>query len=140
MANAKPPDDGISRNLKRIEQRFSTTVIGGALYRQAQRIMAESKERFVPVDLGTLKSSGKVHPPKYSGRTVTVELSYGDAASAYALAVHEHPSRHSPPSWQGAQITFSPSGTGPKYLERPLMAAVPTLAQELARDLNLEKL
>lgn len=127
-------------NLQRIADKFNTTLIGGALYRQAQKIMADSKEHYVPVDLGTLKSSGKVAPPTYLGRTVTVELSYGDAAAAYALAIHEHPSKYSPPSWQGTQVTFSPSGTGPKYLERPLMAALPRLPQELARDLNLEKL
>ena len=127
-------------NLQRIADKFNTTLVGGALYRQAQKIMADSKEHYVPVDLGTLKSSGRVQPPTYMGRTVTVELSYGDAASAYALAVHEHPSKHSPPSWQGTQVTFSPSGTGPKYLERPLMAAIPGLPQALARDLNLEKL
>lgn len=130
----------IVQNLQRIADKLGTTVVGAALYRQAQKIMANSKERYVPVDLGTLKSSGKVHPPQYVGRSVSVELSYGDAASAYALAIHEHPSKHSPPSWQGVQVKFSPSGTGVKYLERPLMAAIPTLPQELARDLNLEKL
>lgn len=132
--------DGISKNLQRIASKFSTTLVGGALYRQAQLIMADSKEHYVPVDLGPLQSSGKVHPPTYFGRTVSVELSYGDAAAAYALAIHEHPSKHSPPSWQGVSVKFSPSGTGPKYLEKPLMAAIPTLPQALARDLNLEKL
>lgn len=132
--------DGITKNLERIANKFNTTLIGAALYRRAQKIMADSKEHYVPVDLGPLKSSGHVNPPSYVGRTVTVELTYGDAASAYALAVHEHPSKYSPPSWQGAQVTFSPSGTGPKYLEKPLMAAVPTLPAELAKDLNLEKL
>lgn len=139
MAAAKPPKDTISPGLQRIANRYGTTVIGAALYRRGQAIMADSKERYVPVDLGPLKASGKVHPPEYLGRRVTVELSYGDAATAYALAVHEHPSKHSPPSWQGVQVQFSPSGTGPKYLERPLMAAVPTLARDLAADLNLEK-
>lgn len=148
--------DGISKSLQRIANKFNTTLIGAALYRRAQKIMADSKEHYVPVDLGTLKSSGHVAPPSYSGRTVTVELSYGDAASAYALAIHEHPSKHSPPSWLartgGAIVTgnqgqgvntsvrFSPAGTGPKYLERPMMAAIPTLPAELAKDLNLEKL
>lgn len=136
---SKPPKDGISQNLERLANKFGTTVIGAALYRRGQAIMADSKENYVPVDLGPLKASGKVHRPQYAGRRVTVELSYGDAAAAYALAVHEHPSKHSPPSWQGVQVQFSPSGTGPKYLEKPLMAAIPTLPQELARDLNLEK-
>lgn len=132
--------DGISKNLERIARKFNTTLIGGALYRRAQKIMSDSKEHYVPVDLGPLKSSGHVHPPEYLGRTVTVALTYGDASIAYALAVHEHPSKHDPPSWQGVNVKFSPSGTGPKYLERPLMAAVPTLPAELAKDLNLEKL
>lgn len=130
----------IVQSLQRIADKLGTTVVAGALYRQAQKIMAISKEKYVPVDLGPLKASGKVHPPKYAGRSCTVELSYGDASMAYALAVHEHPSKYSPPSWQGVQVKFSPSGTGPKYLERPLMAAIPTLPAALARDLNLEKL
>lgn len=130
----------IVQSLQRIADKLGTTVVGAALYRQAQKIMAVSKEKYVPVDLGPLKASGKVHPPTYVGRSCTVELSYGDAAMAYALAVHEHPSKYSPPSWQGVQVQFSPSGTGPKYLERPLMDAIPTLPQALARDLNLEKL
>ena len=135
---AKEPKDTITPNLLKLERRFGTRV-AGALFRRGQAIMADSKERYVPVDLGTLKSSGHVSLPYYVGRKVTVELSYGGAAAAYALAVHEHPSKHSPPSWQGAQVTFSPSGTGPKYLERPMMAALPTLAHEIARDLNLER-
>jgi len=132
--------DAMTANLRRIATKFGTTVIGAALYRQAQKIMADSKEHYVPVDLGALKSSGKVGRPVYEGRKVYVELSYGDAASAYALAVHEHPSKYSPPSWQGTVVQFSPSGTGPKYLERPLMKAAPTLGAEVARDLNLERL
>jgi hypothetical protein len=137
---AKAPKDDMSGNLRRIAAKFGTTVVGAALYRAGQRIMADSKEHYVPVDLGPLKNSGKVAPPNYAGRGVSVELSFGDAAAAYALAVHEHPSKHSPPSWQGVHVTFSPSGTGPKYLERPLMAAIPTLPHELARDLDLENL
>lgn len=131
--------DTISQQLDKLAAKYGSTLIGAALYRRAQGIMADSKEHYVPVDLGTLKSTGKVHPPEYLGRQVTVALTYGDAATAYALAVHEHPSKYSPPSWQGTQVTFSPSGTGPKYLEKPLMAAVPTLPHELAADLNLEK-
>jgi len=131
--------DGITKRLLALEAKFGT-MVAGALYRRAQRIMADSKENYVPVDLSTLKNSGQVSPPYYLGRQVTVELSYGGAAAAYALAVHEHPSKYSPPSWQGVQVTFSPSGTGPKYLERPLMAAVSTLPADLAKDLNLERM
>lgn len=82
---------------------------------------------------GTLKRSGEVIPVGRYSRTIA----YGrlGLAHQYALAVHEHLSQHSPPSWQGkgtqkttntkkrrkvgTRVTFYTPGTGPKYLEGP---------------------
>lgn len=95
--------------------------LAAALYQEAERVMADSKDNYVPVDFGVLRSSGRVDPPTWDGDTVTVVISYGGAAIAYALAVHEHLSKHSPYSWQVAKrVTFHPAGHGPKYLEKPL--------------------
>lgn len=94
-----------------------------ALTLEGERIMTDSKRNYVPVDLGTLRSSGHVTSAKPDAGGFEVSLSYGGAAAPYALAVHEHPSEHSPPSWQGSDVTFSPSGRGPKYLEKPFRAA-----------------
>jgi hypothetical protein len=119
--------------LDRVLQRAELTVrdigreLAAATYEEAEAIMADSKENYVPIDLGTLKNSGYVEPPQIEGDTIVVRMGYGGAAKAYALAVHEHLSEHSPPSWKkagGAGVTFSPSDHGPKYLERPLLAAV----------------
>lgn len=138
MASGGGVKDGITVNIKRLIARYlpSSPLVQGALYRRAEDIMTVSKERHVPVDLSALKNSGTVHLPVVVGNSVSVELSYGGPSVKYALAVHEHPSKHSPPSWQGKQITFSPAGHGPKYLERPLLAAQRTLLRDLAQDLK----
>lgn len=98
-----------------------------SLYKLGQIIMTDSKDNYVPVDDGPLRSSGQVHEPVVEPGLISVTLSYGGAASAYALAVHEHLSSHSPRSWKAAEaagrnVRFSPAGHGPKYLERPVMA------------------
>lgn len=60
-----------------------------ALYQEAETIMADSKEHYVPADLSTLKNSGFVRLPVVEGSTVSVEMGYGGAASKYAVYVHE---------------------------------------------------
>jgi hypothetical protein len=115
--------------------------VAAALFQEAEIVMAESKERYVPVDHGILRSSGFVLPPKIEDGDVTVTLGFGGNAKAYAIAVHEHLSDYSPRSWKKAEasgrgVKFSPSGAGPKYLERPLMETAKYLAQHLADRLR----
>ncbi len=111
-----------------------------ALYSEAEAIMTRAKDEFVPVDLGTLRASGMVDPPVIEGATISVRLSFGGAAAAYALAVHEYPSGHNPPSWdKAAEVTFHPEGRGPKYLEIPLREAAEDMAGRLAQKLNLDR-
>lgn len=131
--------DRVAAKLRHLAERFGNRV-PGALFRRGEAIMADSKANYVPVDLGTLKNTGTVHPPERKGRSVTVTMTYGGPAVAYALAIHEHPSKHSPPSWQGVQVRFSPAGHGPKYLERPLLAAIPSMPQDIASDLALDSI
>lgn len=69
---------------------------GKGLYRFGEKIMSESKDRYVPVDTGTLKRSGRVDRPEISGDNVSVKLSYGGAAQAYALVQHERTDFHHP--------------------------------------------
>ena len=106
------------------------TAGSAAIYREAERIMTDSKQNYVPVapDGGTLKASGVVVPPEHKGHTITVVMGYGGAAAAYALAGHEHLSAHSPPSWVAAEasgggVHWHLSGHGPKYLEKPFNEA-----------------
>jgi hypothetical protein len=108
-----------------------------ALYQEAEAIMGESKEKYVPVDDSPLKNSGFVKPQDIDGSDIGVTLGFGGAASAYAIAVHEHLSKYSPPSWKAAEkagrpVKFSPEGRGPKYLEIPFLAAGKDMAKRLA--------
>lgn len=130
---------------RKIQRIASSNVdrIATALRIEAELIMTKSKQKHVPVDLGTLRSSGFVNDVERSGRDLSVTLGYGGAASAYALAVHEHPSSASPPSWQGKSamsINWRIEGRGPKYLEFPLMQAVPTMLGRMAKRLNVESM
>lgn len=112
-----------------------------ALFEEAESIMGDSKENYVPVDLAVLKNSGHVQLPKVTNDGIDVSMGYGGAAKDYALAVHEHLSEHSPPSWKAAEksgngVHFSPAGHGPKYLERPLLKAARGLARRLAERIK----
>lgn len=71
-----------------------------ALHEEASEAFLLSQE-VVPVDLGVLRSSGKVHAPSFRGTTAEVEISYGGSAAHYAIYVHELPpsrARHAPPT------------------------------------------
>jgi hypothetical protein len=112
--------------------------VGEAMYLEGERIMAESKEEYVPVVTGALRSSGYVNPPVVTDKTVVVVLGYGGPAVAYARAVHENPRA-------GKTGGISPSGqryarwsrVGQwKYLQRPLELAVRGLSQRIGRTIN----
>jgi hypothetical protein len=59
-----------------------------ALREHGELVMAEAKKR-VPVDLGVLRASGMVSAVEEEGTTLRITLSFGGAASAYAIYVHE---------------------------------------------------
>jgi len=119
--------------------------VKAALYQEAQEIMTESKRRCpVAMDGGTLRASGMVSKPVQEGDNFTVTMSYGGAASEYAIAVHEHLSDHSPPSWitameNGHPISWTTPGTGPKYLEGPINEAQHDMLRRLAVRLNFDE-
>lgn len=126
--------------------------------REAETIMTTSKQKYVPVDMGILKTSGYVVPPVVTATNVTVTLGYGGAAQAYALYVHEgigpavgrpafFPSkemveqiqawagRHGIPEEAAFPIAraIGRRGLAPtKYLERPLLDAVRGMDGRLA--------
>lgn len=119
--------------------------VEAALYREAQLIMTEAKRRCpVAKDGGILRASGQVHEPERVGRRIRVLMSFGGAADAYAIAVHETPSEHDPDSWKAmyehsGEIHWTSEGTGPKFLEGPIKEAQPTINERVARRLNLNK-
>lgn len=98
--------------------------MAAALKIEAELIMAASKKHYVPVDEGTLRNSGTVSDPERSGKDISVRLGFGGAADDYAVAVHETPSIHDPPTWRGKEVKFGPGERGRKYLEKPLLAAI----------------
>lgn len=130
--------------LKRIADKFPDRV-AAALYTEAQIIMTEAKRRCpVAPDGGILRASGTVDEPVREGRKISVLLGFGGAAQDYAIAVHEHLSEHSPPSWVKAEelghgIHFNADGTGPKFLEYPINEAQPEMAARLAARIHLDK-
>jgi hypothetical protein len=96
----------------------------GALFREGERIMTKCKQVYVPVDFGTLRSTGRVQPPVVSGTTITVTLGFGGPAAPYALIVHENlEAYHRPP-------------TQAKYLEVAINEAVAGMDARLAGDIH----
>lgn len=115
-----------------------------SLYESAEMIMADSKENYVPVDQGTLRSTGYVKPPELlSATNAKVELGYGGPAAPYAVAVHENPRA-------GKTGGVSPSGKpykhwartgGWKYLETPIKdwtSGYSRVTRKLGKDLEDE--
>lgn len=95
--------------------------LGAALYQEAECIMGDSKEFYVPVDIGALRASGHVQPPETSGDKISVTLGFGGPAAPYALKVHEDlQARH--------------TVGGAKYLEKPFMQSVEDLPKRLAQQ------
>ena len=113
--------DTVSTNMKTIARRWP---------REAMAVLGEEGERllditgpFVPSDQGILRGSGFVDTPRTDlGGNISVKVGYGRPAEAYAAAQHEGPgSSSAPPSWSGkTALSYTTSGTGPKYLERGL--------------------
>lgn len=94
--------------------------VSRALYREAQEVMKDSKARYVPVDSGTLRSSGHVKRPTETQSRISITLGYGGAAKKYALYQHE-------------AMGLRHKVGGPKYLQRPLQARVEHVEVALAR-------
>ena len=106
-----------------------------ALYQEAEAIMTDSEENYVPVEFGVLRDSGTVMEPEHTGTEISVSMGYGGASAAYALAVHETPSDHDPRSWRIAgEVHFRTGGS--KYLERPFLDAANDWEDRLAARLK----
>lgn len=95
----------------------------GSLYRSAEKVMASSKQNYVPYDTGALMNSGHVEPPSQEGNNVLVVLGYGGPSAPYAIYVHEIDKHyHHNRQW--------------KYLSTPLEAALPDIDTALSDDLD----
>lgn len=101
------------------------------LYVSAEEVMTSAKEE-TPVDTGNLRASGHVAEPVIEADTVSVTLGFGGPAGAgnqggetnsedvgYAQFVHDDLSAHHPVG-------------NAKFLESPLLAAVPQIKENVA--------
>jgi hypothetical protein len=92
-----------------------------ALHEEASEAFLLSQE-VVPVQYGVLRSSGMVSAPTLRGTSAEVQITYGGAASQYALIVHELPpgrATHAPPTrW--------------KYLEFPVKVYARDMGSRMA--------
>lgn len=121
MANGSKVTGGdqVKRNLNRILLDVVPSGIAQGLYLEGNNLMADSKENYVPVDLGVLTNTGYVTLPEKVGSVLVVELGFGGPAEAYALPVHERTElRH--------EVGEA------KYLEKPYDLRRPKIARNVA--------
>ena len=85
---------------------------------EQEKTMAEAKAQ-TPVDLGTLRASGHVEPPKVGPANVSVTAGFGGGAADYAIYVHEIMTNHHPVG-------------NAKFLERPFLERAPQVVRNLA--------
>lgn len=121
------------------EQSRARSTAAAVLTAVAERIVHRAQTEFIPMEFGALASSDEIDRPVQTSSAVSVTVAFGRSgkSAAYALAIHEHLSPHSPPSWKAAEaagrpVRFSPAGTGPKYLERPFYEEADRLPEYLA--------
>lgn len=126
--NATVTWEGVDALIRKIDATPERTrkATASSLYRAAEAIMADSKEHYVPVDVGVLRDSGFVTLPEEVSGGIQVTLGFGGAAQDYAVVQHEDLSLQ------------HPHGGGPKYLERPLLDHGQRLLQTLAEDIRSE--
>lgn len=98
----------------------SQDALMAALHQEAEAVMTDAKQNYVPVKTGALRASGMVQPPV--GNSVT--LGFGGPAAGYAVIVHEDLTKH------------HPVGSA-KYLELPLMARLVGMPAVLAAKSRL---
>lgn len=133
--------DDMDRRLTEISRQTKDDLSDAAM-NEAQDIARKAEER-TPEKAGKLRKTIKVVKGQLSqgrselgqftsGSEIEIVIAAGDDTTPYALTVHEHPSQHDPPTWEGVQVTFHPEGTGPKFLERPLLDSVDGMANRVA--------
>lgn len=130
--------DGVSDAIKRVnaiakELRKDTAK---AVRYEVEKIGTKADREHVPVDTGTLRASKYIDGPTIEGDSIEVTIGYGGAASAYAAAVHENPSQHDPPSWEGVAVQFHPRGRGRKFLQIPLNEAMSGMSDRIAERIK----
>jgi len=118
--------------------RLNPSRIAAALYQEVQLVRNVCIERCpVAPNGGTLRASIRVEEPIVDGANTSCSIVAGGPEMDYAVAVHEHLSEASPPSWIGKDIHWNAAGTGPKFIENPMREAQAGLAERLGKRLGL---
>ncbi len=112
-------DKRTALNLRLLE-RDTPKIVGGTLFRQAERVMTEIKTvPLVPVDTGVLRNTGHVDPPQRDARGVSVTMGFGGPAAPYAAVQHE-------------RLDYNHPVGQAKYLSEPLNRNLRTISRAIA--------
>jgi hypothetical protein len=107
-----------------------SNALAGAIYEEMEEIKAKSQE-IVPLRFGILRASADAVGVNIQqvGLKGSVAIGYGGAAWAYSIIQHQTP----PPDEAGeGELAFRhAAGRTWKYLERPVMEAIPGLDARL---------
>jgi hypothetical protein len=141
-------EEVVRKNLTRFV--LKAPIVGERVLRGEGELIKTASMRETPVGrgypgAGALRASHYVESKIGSGGPEAT-IGVGGPSMPYALAVHEHPSAHDPPSWQGATGSgrsgaFSGSVQfrqgGPKFLEKAAMAAMPGMPVRMAKAMKV---
>jgi hypothetical protein len=137
--------DDMLRRLKDIDRQSRESLSDAATEDAEIMIAQRARDEFVPIKSGNLRNTIKVVKSELSqgrdsggkfteGSAIEIKIIAGDDTTPQALAIHEHPSPHDPPSWKSG-VTFKHGGS--KYLERPLNEAISGMADRVAGKVKL---
>ena len=103
--------------------------IAKSLFQEMEvEVAGRAKESLAAVSPGggDLRESIHVIKPKITRGGVSVTVVAGGPAAPYAKRVHE---------WLDSRVKWSVPGTGPKYLERPFLEALPGMERAVRNAL-----
>lgn len=110
-----------------------------ALAIEAETVRARAYD-LCPKDTGALANSIRIdHSSIVQGRDsigqftsaadTSISIVVGGPDAPHAIAVHEYPSEHNPPTWNGVTVTFD--NGEPKFLEKALFERAKGLARRV---------
>jgi hypothetical protein len=117
--------------------------VEAALYTETQIEATECKKRCPvgpPPVGGHLRASIHAVKPQWEENRVFSLIACGGPSAPYAIAVHEHLSVHSPPSWQPpTEVQWNVPGTGPKFIESVILESRKYMGQRVARRIEFTR-
>lgn len=119
--------------------------LSSAAEEEAEQI-AEKARQLVPERSGRLHDTIQVVKGDLSqGRTsggqftsaavIEVKVIAGDETTPHALTIHEYPSIHNPPSWEGVNVKFRKGG--PQFLSTPLKESISGMAERVGNRVKI---